>query len=188
MLCYGKVRRINSSGTMWITNPIQIRSLGTFFYFTLVIPVYTLCTKHWECLLFPWRSFHLVSQWSLIDGINHGFQEVILVPECNLNEHSFCMNTYPVQSYVCLMIYISVFSDVSFQRIHLSGNNSHIKLLHGPHDNIVYATSHIHLFRTNFHSSKTSRMVVWLSYIPLLQTLLVYCVALYWFSSIQVVL
>ncbi|XP_014030827.1 semaphorin-7A [Salmo salar] len=48
--------------------------------------------------------------------------------------------------------------DVRFPRIHLSGNNSHIKLLHGPHDNIVYATSHIHLFRTNFHSSKTSRM------------------------------
>ncbi|XP_071257702.1 semaphorin-7A-like isoform X2 [Salvelinus alpinus] len=48
--------------------------------------------------------------------------------------------------------------DVSFLRIHLSGNNSHIELLHGPHDNIVYATGHISLFQANFHSSKTSRM------------------------------
>ncbi|XP_064867993.1 semaphorin-7A-like isoform X3 [Oncorhynchus nerka] len=48
--------------------------------------------------------------------------------------------------------------DVSFLRIHLSGNNSRIELLHGPHDNIVYATGSINLFQTNFHSSMTSTM------------------------------
>ncbi|XP_055774300.1 semaphorin-7A-like isoform X1 [Salvelinus fontinalis] len=48
--------------------------------------------------------------------------------------------------------------DVSFLRIQLSGNNSHIDLLHGPHDNIVYATGHKNLFQANFHNSKTSRM------------------------------
>ncbi|XP_070985945.1 semaphorin-7A-like isoform X1 [Oncorhynchus clarkii lewisi] len=49
--------------------------------------------------------------------------------------------------------------DVSFLRIHLSGNNSRIELLQGPQDNIVYATDHINLFQTNFNSSKTSRML-----------------------------
>uniref|UniRef100_A0A4W5P2P9 Sema domain-containing protein n=1 Tax=Hucho hucho TaxID=62062 RepID=A0A4W5P2P9_9TELE len=48
--------------------------------------------------------------------------------------------------------------DVSFLRIQLPGNNSHIELLHGHLDNIVYATGRRHLFQTNFHSSRTSIM------------------------------
>ncbi|XP_041725481.1 semaphorin-7A-like [Coregonus clupeaformis] len=42
--------------------------------------------------------------------------------------------------------------DVSFLRIHLSGNNNHIKLLQGPQDNIVYAAGHRNMFQTDFHS------------------------------------